>query len=157
MAEAKENVHHLYPFAVALPTVVLWFTSLSPLESKFSEVRDCSLSIFYPWQIGIVQHTSASPSCQNLAPRHQWYWSGIVTQCQGPPNLLQQKPKRIHAHRGRSENPPASWSGPISTIVRVQFWFPTRIHVPTLVCVYPYWTRVFWDCQETWFSPECRH
>lgn len=48
MEEAKENVSHLYPCAIALPMAVLRFPSLSPLEGRFFEVGDYGLSIILP-------------------------------------------------------------------------------------------------------------
>lgn len=93
MAEEKEKVSHLDSCAVALPTAVFRFVSLSSLESRFFEVGDFDLSLLLS-----LENSECSTylcmfflleSCSKASVvlvRHR-HWA---------PGLLQQKPQGHH-------------------------------------------------------------
>lgn len=54
---------HFYPFAVALPSAVLWFASLSSLEKDSLRLGTMVYPSFYPWKVVSDQHVFAAPSC----------------------------------------------------------------------------------------------
>lgn len=78
MEEAKENVLHFYPYAVALPSGVLWFASLSSLDKEFFEVRGYGLSIFLSLESSKIltglQLLPASTLLQGISD----FWPGII-------------------------------------------------------------------------------
>lgn len=150
-AVVKDNVSHLYCFAVALLIAVLWFENLSPpLESKLFEVRDYGLSIFLPLKDSKCSINVYISFLLDWCPTHQWSGLATVTEHQGSPKVWQQKPKQ---------------SRPPHQAFREYACIFIRAHLQNCWCSYGvphehtcphHWTHIHngdvsGDCQETWF------
>jgi hypothetical protein len=56
MVEITEDEPYLHPFAVALPTAVMWFISLTfSLRANYLRLGTLASMSYYPWEIAGVQ------------------------------------------------------------------------------------------------------